>query len=82
MTQSREKKKKKKSMSHSFTIAPACKKVSICFQSIFSRRVMGDVTTKLELVWNVKDTELFIPHLLALIFIPFSKGLQTKKPSE
>ena len=33
---------------------------------------MGDVTIKLELVWRVKDTYLFIPHLLALIFIQFS----------
>jgi len=71
MTQSREG-KKKKSMSHRFTIAPACREVSIYFQSIFARRVMGDVTIKLELVWRVKDTYLFIPHLLALIFIQFS----------
>lgn len=30
------------------------------FQSISARRVMGDVTVKLELVWEIKDTSLFL----------------------
>lgn len=46
-------------MSHSLTIALACRKVLIFFQSISARRVMGDVTVKLELVWEIKDTSLF-----------------------
>lgn len=46
-------------MSHSLTIALACRKVLIYFQSISARRVMGDVTVKLELVWEIRDTLLF-----------------------
>lgn len=46
-------------MSHSFTIALACRKVLIYFQIISARRMMGDATAKLELFWEIKDTSLF-----------------------